>query len=100
LLPSQKKLLKEYITNISNSNKFTKFVNEEYKRVSLILKENLQTINSDIVKIKITEVVNQFSNKNVVGVVKENQLTSLLNAYELVEEIDKLKNEATLKTQD
>ncbi len=100
LLPSQKKLLKEYITNISNSSKFTKFVNEEYKRVSVILKENLQTINSDIVKIKITEVVNQFSSKSVTGVVKENQLTTLLNAYELVEEIEKLKNEATLKTQD
>lgn len=100
LLPSQKKLLKEYITNISNSSKFTKFVNEEYKRVSVILKENLQTINSDIVKIKITEVVNQFSNKNVTGIVKENQLNTLLNAYELVEEIEKLKNEATLKTQD
>jgi hypothetical protein len=100
LLPSQKKLLKEYITNISNSSKFTKFVNEEYKRVSVILKENLQTINSDIVKIKITEVVNQFSNKNVTGVVKENQLNTLLNAYELVEEIEKLKNETTLKTQD
>lgn len=97
LLSSQKKLLKEYITNISNSSKFTKFVNEEYKRVSLILKENLQTINSDIVKIKITEVVNQFSNKSLVGVVKENQLTSLLNAYELVEELEKLKNEATPK---
>jgi len=100
LLPAQKKLLKEYITNISNSSKFTKFVNEEYKRVSVILKENLQTINSDIVKIKITEVVNQFSNKNVVGIVKENQLTSLLNAYELVEEIEKIKNEAPSKTQD
>jgi len=99
LLPAQKKLLKEYITNISNSSKFTKFVNEEYKRVSIILKENLQTINSDIVKIKITEVVNQFSNKNVVGVVKENQLTSLLNAYELVEEIEKIKNEVPSKTQ-
>ena len=99
LLPAQKKLLKEYITNISNSSKFTKFVNEEYKRVSVILKENLQTINSDIVKIKITEVVNQFSNKNVVGAVKENQLTSLLNAYELVEEIEKIKNEVPSKTQ-
>ena len=51
-------------------------------------------------KIKITEVVNQFSSKNVTGVVKENQLNTLLNAYELVEEIEKLKNEATLKTQD
>lgn len=97
LLPAQKKLLKEYITNISNSSKFTKFVNEEYKRVSLILKDTLQTVNSDIVKIKITEVVNQFTNKSVTGVVKENQLTSLLNAYELVEELDKLKNEATPK---
>lgn len=97
LLPAQKKLLKEYITNISNSSKFTKFVNEEYKRVSLILKDNLQTVNSDIVKIKVTEVVNQFTNKNVTGVVKENQLTSLLNAYELVEELEKLKNEATPK---
>ncbi len=100
LLPAQKKLLKEYITNISNSSKFTKFVNEEYKRVSLILKDNLQTINSDIVKIKITEVVNQFSNKSVIGVVKENQLTSLLNAYELVEEIEKLKNETPSKKED
>jgi len=100
LLPAQKKLLKEYITNISNSSKFTKFVNEEYKRVSFILKDNLQTIKSDIVKIKITEVVNQFSTKNVVGVVRENQLTSLLNAYELVEEIEKLKNETAPKTQD
>jgi hypothetical protein len=100
LLPAQKKLLKEYITNISNSSKFTKFVNEEYKRVSLILKDNLQTIKSDIVKIKITEIVSQFSTKNVIGVVRENQLTSLLNAYELVEEIQKLKNETTPKTQD
>jgi hypothetical protein len=100
LLPAQKKLLKEYITNISNSSKFTKFVNEEYKRVSVILKDNLQTIKSDIVKIKITEIVSQFSTKNVIGVVRENQLTSLLNAYELVEEIEKLKNETTPKTQD
>ena len=95
LLPSQKKLLKEYITNISNSNKFTKYVNEEFKRVSSVLKESLQKVDSDIVKIKITEIVNQFTNKDVVGIVKENQLTSLLNAYELVEEIEKIKNEGT-----
>jgi len=97
LLPDQKKLLKEYITNVSNSSKFTKYVNNEYKRISDLLKEQIIMVNSDIVKIKITEVVNQFSNKNVTGVVKENQLTSLLNAYELVEELEKLKNEATPK---
>jgi hypothetical protein len=97
LLPSQKKLLKEYITNISNTNKFTKFVNEEYKRVSSLLKERINSITSEVVKIKIGEVVSQFSNKSITGIVKENQLTSLLNAYELVEEINKLKNESETK---
>lgn len=94
LLPDQKKLLKEYITNISNSGKFTQFVNDEYKRVSTILKENIQSVNSEVVKIKINEVISQFSSKTVSGVVKENQLTSLLNAYELVEELKKIINES------
>jgi hypothetical protein len=96
LLPDQKKLLKEYITNVSNSSKFTKYVNEEYKRISLVLKDQVKNVTSDVVKIKINEVISQFSTKSCAGIIKENQLTSLLNAYELVEEIKKIdvKNEA------
>lgn len=97
LLPDQKKLLKEYITNVSNSSKFTKYVNNEYKRISELLKQQLKDVNSEVVKIKINEVISQFSTKTFVGIIKENQLTSLLNAYELVEEIEKSKNEATPK---
>lgn len=93
LLPDQKKLLKEYITNIANSSKFAKHVNEEYKRVSTLLKENLSNVKSDVVKIKIGEVISQFSNKTISGTVKENQFTALLNAYELIEEIKKTTNE-------
>lgn len=94
LLPDQKKLLKEYITNISNSSKFTQFVNDEYKRVSTILKEKIQNVSSEVVKIKMNEVISQFSSKTVSGVVKENQLSPLLNAYELVEELKKIINES------
>lgn len=94
LLPDQKKLLKEYITNIANSSKFAKLVNEEYKRVSVLLKENLSSVKSDVVRIKIGEVISQFSNKTISGVVKENQFTALLNAYELIEEIKIITNEA------
>ena len=97
LLPDQKKLLKEYITNVSNSSKFTKYVNNEYKRISELLKQQLKDVNSEVVKIKINEVISQFSTKTFAGIIKENQLTSLLNAYELVEEIEKSKNEATPK---
>lgn len=95
LLPDQKKLLKEYITNVSNSSKFTKYVNEEYKRISVVLKDQVKNVTSEVVKIKINEVISQFSTKSCTGIIKENQLTSLLNAYELVEEIKKIdvKNE-------
>jgi hypothetical protein len=95
LLPDQKKLLKEYITNVSNSSKFTKYVNEEYKRISGVLKDQVKNVTSEFFKIKINEVISQFSTKSCTGVIKENQLTSLLNAYELVEEIKKIdvKNE-------
>lgn len=94
LLPDQKRLLKEYITNVSNTNKFTEFVNLEYKRVSGVLKENVsKVINNDVIKIKLNEIITQLSNKAISGLVKENQLTSLLTAYELVEELNKIQNE-------
>jgi hypothetical protein len=93
LLPSQKALLKEYITNVSNTNKFTEFVNKEYKRVADVLKERAILVKSDIIKIKLNETVSQLSNKTITGVVKENHLTSLLSAYELIEELNKLANE-------
>lgn len=94
LLPDQKRLLKEYITNVSNTNKFTEFVNEEYKRVASILKENVLNIsNNEVIKIKLNETITQLSNKSISGLVKENQLTSLLTAYELVEELQKIQNE-------
>ena len=46
LLPDQKKLIREYITNISHINKFTEFVNSEYKRIAALLKENLDLIDN------------------------------------------------------
>jgi len=96
LLPDQKRLLKEYITNVSNTNKFTEFVNIEYKRVSEILKEYISSINNnEVIKIKLNETITQLSSKNVVGLVKENQLTSLLTGYQLVEELKKIQNEKT-----
>ena len=35
----QKKLLKEYINNLSNSNNLREYINEEYKKVHKVLKE-------------------------------------------------------------
>lgn len=93
LLPSQKQLLKAFITNVSNTTKFTEFVNKEYKRVSTALKERSILVQNDVIKIKLNETIAQLANKTISGVVKENQLTSLLSAYELIEELNSLANE-------
>jgi len=99
LLPDQKKLLKEYITNISNSSKFTKYVKSEYKRIIDILSEKKDYVESDVIKIKINEIISQFSSKNFSVNIKENQLISLLNSYELIEELNKI-NESKSKRKD
>lgn len=93
LLKSQKDLLKQYITNVSSTSKFTEYVNKEYKRVSEELKETTSFIDNDIIKIKLNETVSQLSGKTITGIVKENQLSSLLSAYELIEEINRFKDE-------
>jgi hypothetical protein len=95
LLPSQKQLLKAFITNVSNTHRFTEFVNKEYKRVATALKDRSILVKNDVIKIKLNETIAQLSNKTIQGVVKENQLTSLLSAYELIEELNNLTNEKT-----
>ena len=91
LLPDQKKLIREYITNISHINKFTEFVNSEYKRIAALLKENLDLIDNKVTKIKVNEVVSQLSNKSFKGSVNENDLSPLLNAYKLFNKICEIK---------
>ena len=62
LSESQKSLLREYINNISNSNSFGKFINEEITKVVNELKPLLKKVNDKVVKIKLTEAVNQIDN--------------------------------------
>jgi len=92
LLPDQKNLLKNYITNISNTNKFTAYVSEEYKRVVIELKQYVDKIESGVTKIKLNETISQLNSKNIVNIVKENQLTALMMSYDLLEELKKVNS--------
>ena len=91
LLPDQKKLIKEYITNISHINKFTEFVNSEYQRISKLLTEKLNLIENKVTKIKVKEAISQLSNKRFEGSVTEDDLSPLLNAYKLYGKICEIK---------
>ena len=87
LSESQKSLLREYINNISNSNSFGKFINEEITKVVNELKSLSRKVNDKVVKIKLSEAINQAKNFTTKSVVKDNQVITLMRYYELIKEL-------------
>ena len=85
----QKKLLKEYINNISNTNSLREFLNEETSKVKKILKALIPTINDKVSKIKVNEAYKQVN--TLVGTknkgVKDKNVLTLMRYYELVKEL-------------
>ena len=86
---SQKHILREYINNVSNTNKLDEFVKSEKESVKKQLLGLVGKIDSQIVKIKIAEVLNQLNNLNLSKGVKDNHMVVLLLSHELVKEIKK-----------
>lgn len=86
---NQKTVLREYINNISNTNSLGKFVCNKIDEIKTqLLEESNKILDSDVIKIKITEVIRQLDKiKPVNNIVKDNQVTSLLLSYELLKEI-------------
>ena len=87
LSESQKSLLKEYINNVSNSNSFGEFINEEITKVVNELKPLLKKVNDKVVKIKLSEAINQAKNFTTKSIVRDNQVITLMRYYELIKEL-------------
>jgi len=85
---NQKALLKEYIYNISNTNSLREYVNKEVNSVKIKLQEKCNESKDNTLKIKLTEVNKQLDNLKVGSIVKDNQIISLLNTYELIKELE------------
>ena len=88
LSESQKSLLREYINNISNSNSFGEFINEEITKVVNELKPLLKVVKDKVVKIKLTEAINQAKNFTTKSFVRDNQVITLMRYYELIKEVN------------
>ena len=84
---AQKKLLKEYINNISNTNSLKEFIGNEGKKVKKILAKYVSKVNDKITKIKLNEAVNQVDSLTKGRFIKDKQVISLMRYYELIKEI-------------
>lgn len=86
----QKALLREYINNGTDLDKFGKYITEEAKRIITSLKKNTQKVKNDVTKIKINEVITQLQHIQQKGVCKDNYITALLIAYQISHELETL----------
>lgn len=97
---SQKNLLKNYITNISNTNSFRELVNVEVDSVKEKLGKLNRYIKDSVTKIKLKEVVKQIDNLKRGQIVKEEQILSLMRYYELIKEIKRIILKEEILTQE
>lgn len=83
----QKQVLKEYINNISNTINLREFINSKYLKIQKELNQLVENIDNKITKIKLTEVINLIkpisNNQNI----KDENIVSLLQYYQLINEL-------------
>ena len=92
LTEKQKKLIKEYINNISNTNKLREYVDSEVEVVKDTLKTQIKKVEDKVTQIKLTEVVNQIDGLKKGKVVSDKQVVSMMRYYQLIGEIDNVAN--------
>lgn len=87
----QKTLLREYINNITNTSKFSEFYSNELKKVVTELHSLHKSITDKITKIKLKETINVIKTQKIGKKVTDEQVSSLMLAYELIKEINNVK---------
>lgn len=86
----QKSLLREYINNGTDLEKFGAYVVQEAKELTQRIKKNSHKIKNDVTRIKINEVTSQLQNIQSKTTIKDNYITALLIAYEISHQLDSL----------
>ena len=89
---SQKRLLKNYITNVSNTNNLNEYIDKEVVKLKRNLKKYSKNLKDDVVKIKMTEAIksiDKFCITKNSKTVKDSSVTQLMRYYELLKELKK-----------
>jgi len=84
---NQKKLLKHYINNVSNTNSLREYIDAEIMSIKKRLKDHFPKIEDQITKIKLNEAINQIENLTKGNVVKDKQVLTLMRYYQLLKEL-------------
>jgi hypothetical protein len=83
----QRRVLKEYIYNVSNTESLREFMLKEAYDLKLQLKKAAKSINDRVVRIKLSEAISLMSKYEKIRNIKEENVLSLLLYHELLKEI-------------
>jgi len=84
---NQRILLQEYVNSVSNSPSLKTYINSEIKEVKKQLTQYANTVTDQVVKIKINEAQNLIKPLCKKSSVHDDNVSNLLNYYELVNEL-------------
>ena len=90
LLPQQKRILKEFITSVNSNKRLYNLVNTELKSIIKEVTELANSVNDDIVKIKLDEVIKGIKPLRKTDKVTDVHLINLMQYYDLVNELKNL----------
>jgi hypothetical protein len=91
LSDKQKGVLKEFINNISNTTKLREFVNSNFKTITEEITALIPTISDKTTQIKLAEVITLLHPLDKTQSVKDENIISLLQYHQLIDEIKSVK---------
>jgi hypothetical protein len=90
LLPEQKNILKEFIVSVNSSARLRNVVNEEMVKLQKEISKLKENVADKVVKIKLEEIQKAITPVKNTQKVEDNHLVSLMQYYELVNELRNL----------
>jgi len=88
---SQKRLLREYINNVTNSATLKQFIITEAATLQQSLNKIKTTVPSKVIRIKLNEVANLLTTMSHRKSINDKDILTMLRYYELVDELQKVK---------
>jgi hypothetical protein len=86
----QKSLLREYINNGTNVEKFGQYIRQQAVELKILINQNINKISDDVTKIKINEVISQLDNIKQKPLIRDNYITALLIAHQISSELSEM----------
>ena len=87
LSKEQKAVLREYISNVSNTNNLKLFIQTEAKKIKLTLEQKIKKVTDKTLKIKLSEVISLLETYDSIKNVEENHISALMRYYDVINDL-------------